>query len=270
MASLDGKVAVVVGGSSGFGESIARRFVAQGAKVMIAARGREKLEKVASELGVESRVCDASRFDDLKALAEATLEAFGRLDVAVNCAGFEHMCPIADLEPEHVEKMVAVQFTGALYFIQHMANAMAEGGSIVTMSSLTGTLVADGYAPYAGAKAGINHASRIAASEYGPKKIRVNVVSPTTVETPMVENLFKIPGFTDAFEKETPLGELPTVEDVTDAVLFLASDASRFITGANLHIDGGTTTRRLPRAEDIAVAMQAAMQAQAEAAEQSE
>ncbi len=259
MGSLDGKAAVVVGGSSGFGESIARRFVAEGAKVMIAARGQAKLEQVASELGVESRVCDASRFADLKALAAAALDAFGHLDVAVNCAGFEHMCPIADLEEENVEPMVAVQFTGALYFIQHMANAMGEGGSIITMSSLTGTLVADGYAPYAGAKAGINHASRIAASEYGPKQIRVNVVSPTTVETPMVENLFKIPGFTDAFEKETPMGELPTVEDVTDAVLFLASDASKFITGSNLHIDGGTSTRRLPRAEDVAASMQAAM-----------
>jgi len=258
MTRLNEKVAVVVGGSSGFGRSITERFVAEGARVLIAARGQEKLESVAKELGVEAMVCDASSFDDLKALAAAALERFGRLDIAVNCAGFEHMCPIADLEPENVEKMVAVQFTGALYFIQHMANAMAEGGSIITISSLTGTLVADGYAPYAGAKAGINHASRIAASEFGPKKIRVNVVAPTTVETPMVENFFKIPGFREAFAKETPLGELPSVDDVTEAVLFLASDGARFITGQNIHVDGGGSTRRLPRADDIMAAMQAA------------
>lgn len=257
MKRLNGKVAVVVGGSSGFGRSIAERFAAEGARVLIAARGREKLEAVARALGVEARVCDASSFDDLKALAAHALDAFGRLDVAVNCAGFEHMCPIADLEPENVEKMVAVQFTGALYFIQHMANAMAEGGSIVTISSLTGTLVADGYAPYAGAKAGINHASRIAASEYGPRKIRVNVVSPTTVETPMVENLFKIPGVREAFVAETPLGELPSVEDVTEAVLFLASDAARFVSGENIHVDGAAGTRRLPRAADVMASMRA-------------
>ena len=264
MTQLSGKAAVVVGGSSGFGESIARRFAAEGARVLIAARGRDKLEAVAKELGVESQVCDASSFDELKALAASAVERFGRLDVAVNCAGFEHMCPIAELEPDNVEKMVAVQFTGALYFIQHMANAMTEGGSIVTMSSLTGTLVAEGYAPYAGAKAGINHASRIAASEYGAKKVRVNVISPTTVETPMVANFFQIPGFREAIEAETPMGELPTVDDVTEAVLFLASDASRFVSGENIHIDGGGSTRRLPRTEEVAASIQAAMQRQSE------
>jgi NAD(P)-dependent dehydrogenase (short-subunit alcohol dehydrogenase family) len=263
MTNLRDKVAVVVGGSSGFGEAIARRFVAEGARVCIAARGQEKLERVASELGVESRVCDASSFDDLRDLAGFALERFGRLDIAVNCAGFEHNCAIADLEPDNVEKMVAVQFTGALYFIQHMANAMSEGGSIVTMSSLTGTLVAEGYAPYAGAKAGINHASRIAASEYGGRKIRVNVVSPTTVETPMVENFFKIPGFREAIEAETPMGDLPTVDDVTEAVLFLAGDTGRFISGENIHIDGGASTRRLPRAEEIVASMQRAATAAA-------
>lgn len=265
MTRLDGKAAVIVGGSSGFGRSIAERFRAEGAQVLIAARGRQKLEEVARELGVEAMTCDASSYEDLQALAEAALERFGHLDIAVNCAGFEHMAPIAELEQENVEKMVAVQFTGALYFIKHMANAMVaedaapEGGSIVTISSLTATLVAEGYAPYAGAKAGINHASRIAASEYGPKKVRVNVVSPTTIETPMVESFFKIPGFRQAFVKETPLGDLPTVDDVTEAVLFLASDASRFITGENIHIDGGTSTRRLPRTDDIMAAMQQVM-----------
>ena len=258
MGCLNDKVAVVVGGSSGFGESIAKRFVAEGARVLIAARGQEKLEQVAREIGAEAQVCDASEFDDLKALAAGAIERFGRLDIAVNCAGFEHSAPIAELVPENVEKMVAVQFTGALYFIQHMANAMAEGGSVVTISSLTGTLVAENYAPYAGAKAGINHASRIAASEYGPKKIRVNVVSPTTIETPMVANLFNIPGFREAFIAETPLGDLPTVDDVTEAVLFLSSDASRFVSGENIHVDGAAATRRLPRGADVLASMQAA------------
>jgi NAD(P)-dependent dehydrogenase (short-subunit alcohol dehydrogenase family) len=248
----------VVGGSSGIGRAITEHFVREGARVLIAARNEEKLEAAAAEFGVEAQICDASRFEDLQALAASAIERFGRLDIAVNCAGFEHMAPIAEMTPETVEPMVAVQFTGALYFIQHMAGAMTEGGSIVTISSLTATLVAEGYAHYAGAKAGINHASRIAASEYGPQKIRVNVVSPTTVETPMVEGFFKIPGFTDAFLKETPLGELPSVDDVAEAVLFLASDAARFVTGENIHVDAGTGTRRLPRTDDVMAAMQAA------------
>jgi NAD(P)-dependent dehydrogenase (short-subunit alcohol dehydrogenase family) len=190
------------------------------------------------------------------------VERFGRLDVAVNSAGFEDNCPIADLEPERVEKMVAVQFTGALYFIQHMANAMretGEGGSIITVSSLTGTLVAEGYAPYAGAKAGINHASRIAASEYGADRVRVNMVSPTTVATPMIAQLLATPGVREALIAETPLGDLPDVEDVVNAVLFLASDESSFVTGENIHIDGGGALRRLPRTDEITDSIRTAM-----------
>jgi NAD(P)-dependent dehydrogenase (short-subunit alcohol dehydrogenase family) len=261
---LEGKACVVVGGSSGFGEDIARRFVAEGADVLIAARGREKLESVAKEVGAQARVCDATSFEELRDLAAAAVESLGGLDVAVNCAGFEHNAPVANLEPENVEPMVAVQFTGALYFLQHMANAMAAdsrspGGSIVTISSLTATLVAEGYAPYAGAKAGINHASKIAASEYGDRRVRVNVVSPTTVETPMVAKLFAMPGVREAMVAETPLGDLPGVVDVTNAVLFLASDESAFVTGENLHIDGGGALRRLPRNDDIIASIQRAM-----------
>jgi NAD(P)-dependent dehydrogenase (short-subunit alcohol dehydrogenase family) len=260
MGRLDGKTAVVVGGTSGFGEAIARRFAAEGAQVLIGARDGERLERVARELGVASRPCDLTRFDDVKALADAAVEQFGELHVAVNSAGFEDQCPIADLEAPRVEAMVAVQFTGALYFLQHMANAMKAGGSVVTISSLTGTLIAEGYAPYAGAKAGINHASRIAASEYGDKGVRFNVVSPTTIETPMVAKLFATPGVRDAMVAETPLGDLPGVEDVEEAVLWLASDASRFVTGENIHIDGGGALRRLPRTADFIRSVQAAME----------
>jgi NAD(P)-dependent dehydrogenase (short-subunit alcohol dehydrogenase family) len=259
MGRLEGRGCVVVGGSSGFGKSIAQRCIAEGGRVLIAARDDEKLRKVAQEIGAEARVCDATSWSQLKDLAADALERFGHLDVAVNCAGFEHNAPVADLDPQHVEPMVAVQFTGALYFLQHMANAMKQGGSIITISSLTATLVAEGYAPYAGAKAGINHASRIAASEYGAQGIRVNIVSPTTVETPMVAQLFATPGVREAMVAETPLGDLPGVEDVTNAVLFLASDESAFVTGENLHVDGGGSLRRLPRRDEIVARIQKAL-----------
>ena len=266
MKRLRDKAAVVVGGSSGFGEAIARQFIAEGARVMVAARGEERLHKVADELGALARVCDATRWDDLKDLADEAVGALGGLDVAVNCAGFEDNCPISNLEPARVEKMVAVQFTGALYFLQHMGNAMQAGGSIVTISSLTATLVAEGYAPYAGAKAGINHASRIAASEFGARGVRVNLVSPTTVETPMIAQLLATPGVKEAMIAETPLGDLPSVRDVVNAVLFLASGESAFVTGENIHVDGGGSLRRLPRTDDIMQSIRTAMaQQQADA-----
>ncbi len=256
---LAGKAAVVVGGSSGFGEAIARRFVAEGARVMIAARGEEKLRKVAAEIGAEPFVCDATDWHRLRALAEAALARFGGLDVAVNSAGYADVCPIEKLEPARVERMVAIQYTGALYFLQHMANAMAaRGGSIVTISSLTGTLVAEGHAPYAGAKAGINHVTRIAASEYGARGVRCNVVSPTTIETPMIAEMFKTPGAREAMVAEAPLGDLPEIEDVVNAVLFFASDESRYVTGQNVHVDSGGSLRRLPRTDDVLRSIQAA------------
>ena len=260
MGAMDGKVAVVAGGTGGFGEGIAARLIKDGARVVIAARDEERLQKAADALGAVGLPCDVTDSAAVKRLAEQTVERLGRIDVAVNSTGYEDMCPIAQLEPERVEKMVAVQFTGALYFIQHMANAMGAGGSIVTISSLTATLVAEGYAPYAGAKAGINHFTRIAASEYGAKGIRINVVSPSLIETPMTAPLLAAPGVVDAFVGETPLGRIGMIEDVVNAVAFLASEESSYITGQNLHVDGGTSLRRLPRSEEILRSMQAATQ----------
>jgi NAD(P)-dependent dehydrogenase (short-subunit alcohol dehydrogenase family) len=121
----------------------------------------------------------------------------------------------------------------------------------ITIGSLTATLTADGYAPYAGAKAGVNHATRIAASEYGPKGVRVNVVSATLVETPMTAELTNAPGVRKAFVGETPLGRFGSIDDIVNAIFWLASDPSSFVTGQNLLIDGGASLRRLPRVEDI-------------------
>ena len=259
LRALEGKRAVVIGASSGFGEQIAVRFADEGARVIVAARNLETLEPVAKRVGGTAVACDVTSSAQVKALAAAAVSEFGGLDIAVNSAGFEEMVPVANLTPEHVEPMVAVQFTGALWVIQHMAAAMADGGSIITISSLTATLVAEGYAAYAGAKAGINHATRIAASELGARGVRVNLVAPTLIETPMTANILAVPGVADAFIGETPLGRIGQIADVVTAVTWLASDESSFVTGQNLHIDGGTSLRRLPRADDfIRAARQAA------------
>jgi NAD(P)-dependent dehydrogenase (short-subunit alcohol dehydrogenase family) len=248
---LKDRVSIVIGGSGGFGEAIARRFVDEGSKVVIAARDPEKLGVVAKAIGAAAIPCDVTQSDQVKALADQVVADFGRIDIAVNSSGYEDFCPVAALEPERVEKMVAVQFTGALYCIQHMANAMTEGGAITTIGSLTATLTAEGYAPYAGAKAGINHATRIAASEYGAQGVRINVVSATLVETPMTANIVNAPGVRAAFTAETPLGRFGTIDDIVNTVTWISSDQAGFITGQNIHVDGGTSLRRLPRAEDF-------------------
>jgi len=256
IGTLGGRVAVVAGGSMGFGERIARHLVQEGARVVVTARDGERLAATAKRIGAVPIPGDISQSVEVRAVADEALRRFGRLDIAVNSAGHQDRSPFAELEPERVERMIAVQLTGALYFIQHMANAMARsdprGGSLVSISSLTATLVAEGYAPYAAAKAGLNHATRIAASEYGPAGVRVNVVSPTVIRTPMTRAVFERPGMESATLAETPLGRIGEIEDVVSTVAFLVSDHSGFITGQNIHVDGGTSLRRLPRREDYA------------------
>lgn len=262
MGALQGKVAAVLGGSGGFGAGIAKRFIAEGAQVWLGARSEARLQKTAAELGAQHFACDITQSAQLQNFAAHILQHSGRLDVAVNSAGYEDNSPVAQLDPQRTEQMVAVQFTGALYFIQHMANAMCRnatpGGSVITIGSLTATLTAEGYAAYAGAKAGVNHATRIAASEYGAQGVRCNVISATLVETPMTAQIINAPGVRDAFVGETPLGRFGTVADIVNAVLWLASDEAAFVTGQNLHIDGGTSLRRLPRADDFVRAAAAA------------
>lgn len=249
---FEGRVAVVAGGSSGFGLDAARALVREGARVVIGARNEQRLEAAAEEIGAVPVVCDIAADASVAGLAGAAVERFGRVDVAINSAGIEDQAPIAKLTPEKLEPMVAIQFTGAVYFIRHMAAAMSEGGSILTVSSLTATLVPENYAAYAGAKAGIEHVTRIAAAEYGASGIRVNTVAPSIVETPMTAHLLAIPAVRNAFLEQTPLGRLGEIGDVTNAMLWLSSDEARYITGQNLVIDGGTSTRKLPSAADFA------------------
>jgi NAD(P)-dependent dehydrogenase (short-subunit alcohol dehydrogenase family) len=248
---FEGRTAVVAGGSSGFGFDAARALISDGAQVVIGARNEERLRAAADAIGAVGVVCDIAADDSVAGLAAAAVERFGRIDIAINSAGIEDQAPIRNLTPEKLEPMVAIQFTGAVYFIRHMAAAMSEGGSIITVSSLTASLVPENYAAYAGAKAGINHVTRIAAAEYGPDGIRVNTVAPSIIETPMTRHILAIPAVREAFLEQTPLGRFGEVCDVTNAMLWLASDEARYITGQNLVIDGGTSTRKLPSAADF-------------------
>jgi NAD(P)-dependent dehydrogenase (short-subunit alcohol dehydrogenase family) len=254
---FDDKVVVIAGGSSGLGLHVGRRFSEEGARVVLAARDPERLAAAAEEMGATAVGCDITNFDSVGALASQVVERFGHVDVAVNSAGFEQQTAIRDITPELLEPMVAVQFTGAVYFMRHMAGAMRRGGSLVTISSLTGVMVAENYAAYAGSKAGINHVTRIAAAEYGGEGIRVNAVAPTVVETPMTAHIFAIPAVQSAFLEQTPLGRMGELDDVSSAVLWLSSDESSYITGQVISIDGGTSTRKLPSNADVIRHMQA-------------
>lgn len=258
--SLSGKTAVVLGASSGFGRAIAERFAEAGAKVLVAARRLELLEPLARSIDGEAVRCDITRDADVEALARTAIERFARLDIAVNSAGFEQLLPLRQLTPDRLDAMRQVQFDGALYFIRHMAAAMETrgGGSIVSISSLTAHRPASGLAAYAGSKRAVEYVSQIAALEYGADRVRVNCVAASLIETPMTAMMFKVPMVVEAMLRQTPLPRMGEVRDVVDAVHWLASDASSFVTGQTIRVDGGGSLTRLPSAADFSDAAERA------------
>lgn len=256
---LDEKVAVIVGGASGFGLATSQLFAAEGAHVVIAQRRSELAAEVAAELGGSAVTCDITDFDQLEAVTAEIVEQHGRIDIGVNYAGFERSTPIRDLTPELLEPMVQVQLIGAIWFIRAIANAMSEtgGGSIVSTSSLTAQNPGVGLAAYAASKAGLEYVTQIAALEYGGDNVRVNCVAAHLIETPMTKQHFENKLAIEAIRNQTPLGRMGHVDDIAKAALFLASDESAYISGETLRVDGGAFTQKLPTALDYELLAQA-------------
>jgi NAD(P)-dependent dehydrogenase (short-subunit alcohol dehydrogenase family) len=249
MASMQDRTAVVVGGHSGFGEAISRTFAAEGATVVIAARRTDVVQSVATDVGGIGIGCDITDDAQVRELVDAAVEQTGRLDVFVNCAGYEHSVEIADLEPEDLAAMHAVQIQGALYCIRHAGNAMRQlgnGGAFVSISSLTAQNPARGLAAYASAKAGLEYATKIAAVEYGDAGIRFNTVAASLIETPMTERVFSVEPAIQAIREMTPLGRMGSSQDIANAVAFLCGDTGSYITGQTLCVDGGASLLALP------------------------
>lgn len=247
MTRFEKKVAVVLGASErkSMGGVIAARLAAEGAQVVVASRRRGKVDALAADIGAVGTVCDITQEQDVAALAEFAVTRFGHLDIAVNCAGEAVMGYIAKTDEATLRRATDVHFIGPFFFLKHMAEKMRSGGSIVTLSSITATLSFPNHAAYMGAKAGTDHLVRIAATEFGPRGIKVNSVSPAFTETPMTAGFLATPGVREAFEAEIPLGRLNTAEDVAATVLWLCSDEA-YLTGENIHPSGGNRLRRLP------------------------
>lgn len=246
---LEGRTAVVVGGHSGFGEAISRTFAGQGAQVVIAARRRELVDNVAAAVGGIGATCDITSDDDVQAVVGLAVERTGRLDIFVNCAGYEQSTPIATLTPEKLANMHAVQIQGALYCFRHAGNAMrtlGNGGSFVSISSLTAQNPAIGFAAYASAKAGLEYATKIAAVEYGDAGIRFNTIAASLIETPMTSRVFTNETAIQALVEMTPLGRMGASQDIANAALYLCSELGSYVTGQTICVDGGASLLALP------------------------
>ena len=254
---LDGKSALVLGASEkgSIGATIAEYLIAAGAKVMIASRREEQVNHLAEEIGASAGVCDITNEEQVGELASHCLDTFGKLDIAINCVGDAVMGDIANTDEKYVRKAVDVHLVGPFFFLKHMAAAIKENGSIITLSSITASLVINNHAAYVAAKAGTDHLVRIAAVEYGKKNIRVNSVSPGfTDDTPMSRPFLKAGGLKELFEKEIPLGRLNNAHDVAHVVTWLCDDAT-YITGQNIQVNGGNSLTRLPSRSEFSELM---------------
>jgi NAD(P)-dependent dehydrogenase (short-subunit alcohol dehydrogenase family) len=252
MGTLEGRTAVVMGasGSANFGSAIARRLAAEGARVVVAARREAPLRDLATEIDGLAVGCDVSDEGQIESLFAAATDKYGKVDIAVYSAGMHAACPIAELSAEQVRPTLEISFVGALLFFKHSAAAMTEGGSVVTISSMTARIPGPGLSVYAGARAGIDYAMKVAAVEYAGQRVRFNSIAPGLIHTDMTSGYFDMEAVIQAHVEETPVGRMGTLDDVAEAVLFLADDnRSGYINGQLLDIAGGQQMGRLPRFE---------------------
>lgn len=259
MAKFDGKVVLITGaaGKGNMAQGIARRFAAEGAKVMAAGRNAAALEEFAAEIGGAYHLCDITKQEEINAMVDATVKRFGKIDVGINATGWGLLKPFEETTEEDLRRMLDVQFKGPFQFMQALVKAMTNGGSIITISSATATIMLENHAAYMGTKAGIDHVIRCIANEFGHKGIRANSISPGVTRTAMAGDSLNIPEVLKAFEKGYPLGRIGTIEDIANAAVWLASDEC-FMTGQNLQVNGGLTLRGNPTLADFGDAFAAA------------
>lgn len=245
-ASLQGKVALVTGATRGIGLATARALGAQGARLVISSRKQPACEQVCTQLheqGIEAIAVaahvgvDADRVQ----LLERSLAHYGRLDVLVaNAAVNPSFDLLAELKLEVWNKILETNLTAPMRLAQLAAPHLAQcGGTIVMVSSITGELAVPRSGAYAVSKAAENHLARQLAAEWGPQGVRVNVVAPGTTRTDMIRSLMASPGAEQAAINSTALRRLAEPEDIAAVILFLASPASRHMTGQVLTVDGG-------------------------------
>jgi len=241
MHRLANKVAVITGGSSGIGKAIAKRFLQEGAKVVIFGRSLEKLQKARKELGDVLIVQgDVSYNPDLLKLFEETSVHFGKIDILVANSGYGERLKINEVNEDNFDYMLNTNYRGLFFPIQHALEHMNNKASIILIASATAHLTFKYHSVYSSTKAAVIQLAKNFAFDLSDRLIRVNSISPGYTNTPAFDGLLKInPNFLAEKAQQIPLKRIGNPEDIANAALFFASDEASYITGASLSIDGG-------------------------------
>ncbi|MDI3408234.1 SDR family NAD(P)-dependent oxidoreductase [Streptomyces cavernicola] len=251
--SLDGKVALITGASSGIGAAAARVFVREGARVVLFARREARLKELTAELsasGADAVYCagDVQDSADVERAVAHAVQTYGRLDVAFNNAGTGgELAPLHLLDDAAYDLVMDTNVRGVWNCLRHEIRAMTAapegGGAIVNTSSVAGLVAPSVPAPYIAAKHAVIGLTKAAAVEYAADGIRVNAIAPGLTRSEMVEDWFaRVPGQEDRSKASAPQNRVAAPEEVAEAAAWLCSDRSSFVTGATLPVDGGRTT----------------------------
>lgn len=245
MGKLQGKTAVITGGSSGIGLATAQRFVAEGAYVFITGRRQSELDKALALIGrnVTAVQGDVSNPDDIHRLYDVIKREKGGVDVLFANSGVVDIKPLGDITSEHYEKTFDINVKGLLFTVQKLLPLMRDGASIILNASIASTKGFPGYSTYSATKAAVRSFARTWTIELQGRGIRVNALSPGPVDTPIMQSQAstqeQVEQLKSSFTQGIPLGRLGRPEEIASAALFLASDDSSFVAGIDLCVDGG-------------------------------
>jgi len=247
---MKGKSVVITGSTKGIGLETAKMMLSSGADVVVNSRNERDVETIIKKLAVDSQTrgsvkglhCDVGVYENCQRLANFVVRNFGKIDVLVNNAGTSMISDSLELKKDDWERTLRTNLSGPFFLSQACGRIMAKkgGGSIVNISSMFGSGGVPKRLAYCTSKFGLNGLTKTLASEWAHYKIRVNAVSPGYIETPMDVGDQNTGGYSrDDINRRTPMGRYGTSREVAQAILFLASDLSSYITGANITVDGG-------------------------------
>jgi NAD(P)-dependent dehydrogenase (short-subunit alcohol dehydrogenase family) len=243
MENLKNKIAVITGGNSGIGYATAKELKAQGATVIITGRRPEAVANAAAELGVSGIIADQSLITDTEGLVRQVKEKFGKIDILFINAGIVGTTPIEQATEVLFDSIIDINFKGAYFTLSKFIPELNDGASVVFLSSNTASMNGASSSIYSSGKAALNAIMRIAALELAPRGIRVNAVSPGPTETEILNKIgldeAALKGLHDWMIERIPLKKMGTADDVAKMVAYFCGDQAKFITGAEVVMDGG-------------------------------